>query len=138
MFAMLSNLILQADAILVSLIVGTERVGNTIGFADSSGYLFILPACSSLANVSLAVLGCALFSQALARRPSLKDVSWYLAACSAVIVVNVTRIALMGLHPEHFEVLHGAVGASVASFLSLVAIVGINLIRVRGALFARS
>jgi exosortase/archaeosortase family protein len=137
-FAMLSDLILQADAILVSLIVGTERVGNTIGFADSSGYLFILPGCSSLANVSLAVLGWALFTQALTRRPSLKDVWWCLAACAAVIVINVTRIALMGLHPEQFELFHGAVGASVASVLSLVAIVGINLIRVRGALFARS
>jgi exosortase/archaeosortase family protein len=137
-FAMLSDLILQADAILVSLIVGTERVGNTVGFADSSGYLVILPACSSLADVSLAVLGWALFTQALTRRPSLKDVWWCLAACSAVIVINVTRIALIGLHPQHFELIHGAVGADVASFLALVAIVGINLIRVRGDLFARS
>jgi len=137
-FEMLSDLILQADTILVSLIVGTERVGNTIEFADNSGYLFILPGCSSLANVSLAVLGWALFTQALTRRPSLKDVWWCLAACAAVIVINVTRIALMGLHPEHFELLHGAVGASVASFLGLAVIVGINLIRVRSELFARS
>jgi exosortase/archaeosortase family protein len=137
-FAMLSDLILRADAILVSLIVGTDRVGNTIGFADNSGYLYILPACSSLADVSLAVLGWALFTQALTRRPSLKDVWWCLAACSAVIVINVTRIALIGLHPEHFELIHGAVGAGVASFLALVAIVGINLIRVRGEALARS
>ncbi|MGH6862702.1 MAG: hypothetical protein ACRECN_00255, partial [Methylocella sp.] len=137
-FAMLSDWILQADAILVSLIVGTERVGNTVGFADNSGYLFILPSCSSLADVSLAVLGWALFTQALTRRPSLKDVWWCLAACSAVIVINVTRIALIGLHREHFELIHGAVGAGIASFLALVAIVGINLIRVRDELFARS
>jgi len=137
-FAMLSDWILRADAILVSLIVGTERVGNTVGFADNSGFLFILPACSSLADVSLAVLGWALFTQALTRRPTLKDVWWCLAACSAVIVINVTRIALIGLHPEHFELIHGAVGAGVAGFLALVAIVGINLIRVRGDHFARS
>jgi exosortase/archaeosortase family protein len=137
-FAMLSDLILQADAILVSLIVGTERVGNTVGFADNSGYLLILPPCSSLADVSLAMLGWALFTQALVRRTSLKDVWWCLAACSAVFVINVTRIALIGLHREHFELLHGAVGAGVAGFLALVAIVGINLIRVRGDLFARS
>jgi exosortase/archaeosortase family protein len=137
-FAMLSDWILRADAILVSLIVGTERVGNTVGFADNSGFLFILPACSSLADVSLAVLGWALFTQALTRRPTLKDVWWCLAACSAVIVINVTRIALIGLHPEHFELIHGAVGAGVAGFLALVAVVGINLIRVRGDHFARS
>ncbi|MGH6835216.1 MAG: hypothetical protein ACREC9_06630 [Methylocella sp.] len=137
-FAMLSDFILQADAILVSLIVGTERIGNTVGFADHSGYLFILPSCSSLADVSLAVLGWALFTQALTRRPSLKDVWWCLAACTAVIVINVTRIALIGLHREHFELLHGPVGAGVASFLALVAIVGINLIRIRDEVFARS
>ncbi len=138
LFAALSDLILRADAILVSWIVGTERVGNTVGFADHSGYLFIAPACSSLANVSLVVLGWALFSQALALRPHLNDVWWCLAACFAVIGINVTRIALMGLHPEHFELLHGAVGASVASFLMLAAIVGINLMRVRRDLFARN
>jgi len=137
-FAMLSDLILQADAILVSLIVGTDRIGNTVRFADNSGYLFILPSCSSLADVSLAVLGWALFTQALARRPSLKDVWWCLATCAAVIVINVTRIALIGLHREHFELLHGPVGAGVAGFLALAAIVGINLIRVRDDLFARS
>jgi exosortase/archaeosortase family protein len=137
-FAMLSDWILQADALLVSLIVGTERIGNTIGFADNPGYVIIVPSCSSLADVFLAVLGWALFTQALTRRPSLKDVWWCLAACSAVIVINVTRIALIGLHPEHFELIHGAVGASVASFLTLAAIVGINLIRFRGDLFARS
>ncbi len=112
-FAMLSDWILQADAILVSLIVGTERVGNTVGFADNSGYVFILPSCSSLADVSLAVLGWALFTQALTRRPSLKDVGWCLATCSAVIVINVTRIALIGLHREHFELIHGTIGAGV-------------------------
>jgi exosortase/archaeosortase family protein len=138
LFAVLSDFILQADAILVSLIVGTERIGNTIGFADNSGYLYIMPACSSLADVSLAVLGWALFTQALTRRPFLKNVWWCLAACFAVILINVTRMALIGLHPEHFELIHGAVGAGIASFLALVAIVGINLIRVRGDFFARS
>jgi hypothetical protein len=69
LFAMLSDFISQADAILVSLIVGTERIGNTIGFADNSGYLFILLACSSLADVSLAVLGWALPKPSRAGRP---------------------------------------------------------------------
>jgi hypothetical protein len=137
LFTMLSDLILRGDAILVSWIVGTQRIGNTIGFADNSGYLYVLPACSSLAHVSLAILGWALFTQALAHKPSLKDVRWCLAACLAVIVINVTRMALMGLHPENFELLHGTVGANIAGFLILAAIVGINLIRFRGDLLAR-
>jgi hypothetical protein len=55
-----------------------------------------------------------------------------------VIVINVARMALIGPHPQHFQLIHGAVGASVASVLALVAIVGINWIRVRGDLLARS
>jgi hypothetical protein len=131
-FTMLSGLILQADAILVSTIVGTERVGNTLKFADADDYLYIAPACSSLANVSLAVLGWVLFTQALTRRPSLKDVWWGLAACSAVVMINVTRIGLIGLHREQYELIHGPIGSNIASFLTLAAIIGINLIRVRG------
>lgn len=137
-FAMLTDQILRGDAILVSWIVGTERFGNTVEYADHSGYLFILPACSSLDNVTLALLGWALFAQAFVLRPSLKDVWYCIAACFAVALINVTRIALIGLHPEHFQLLHGVAGASVASFLSLAAIVGLNLIRFRRDLFARS
>jgi len=131
-FAMLSDLILQADAILVSAIVGTDRVGNTVKFAGVDDYLYIAPGCSSLANVSLAMLGWVLFTQALDRRPTLKDVWWGLAACAAVVLINVTRIALIGLHRDQYELIHGAIGANVAGFLTLAAIVGINLIRVRG------
>jgi len=86
----------------------------------------------------LAILGWALFTQALAHRPSLTDLWWCLAECAAVIAINVTRIALIALHPEHFELLHTGIGATVANFLTLAAIVGINLIMVRGAVFART
>jgi len=136
-FAMLSDLILQADAILVSLIVATERVGNTIWVRRSlrlSLYptgLFVAGGC-----LSRGVGVDPFYSSPPA--PAVPEGWWCLAACSAVIVINVTRIALIGLHREHFELLHGAVGAGVAGFLALVAIVGINLIRVRGDLFARS
>ncbi len=101
-FSLLSEPILQGDAILVSWITGTGRFGNTVGFADNSGYLFIAPACSSLANVALAVLGWALFTQTFALRPSLNDIWLCLAACFAVIVNNVIPIPLIGPHPQFF------------------------------------
>lgn len=137
-FAMLSDLILQADAILVSLMVGTPRVGNTVEFADQWGYLVIAPPCSSLANISLSVLGLAIFTQLYSRPPSFKDVWWCLAACLGVIIVNVTRIALMGLYREHFDLIHGTAGAGIASFLTLAVIISVNMLRVRDEVFARS
>jgi hypothetical protein len=128
---MLSDLILQADAILVSLIVATERVGNTI-WVRRSLRLSLYPTGLFVAG------GCLSRGVGVGPFYSSPEGWWCLAACSAVIVINVTRIALNGLHREHFELLLGAVGAGVAGSLALVAIVGINLIRVRGDLFARS
>ncbi|HET6378308.1 MAG TPA: hypothetical protein VFG05_08405 [Methylocella sp.] len=136
-FAMLSDPILQADAILVSGLTGTARAGNTLQLAGGEGYLYIGPPCSSLANLSLAVLGWALFTQALARPPAMRDYLWCALSCAAVAGINVTRIALIALYPEHFEMLHTGAGASAAGFLTLAAIIGINWIRVRGERLAR-
>lgn len=135
-FALLSDPILEADAILVSGLTGTARAGNTLQFAGGEGYLYIGPPCSSLANLSLAVLGWALFTQALARPPALRDYVWCALSCAAVAGINVTRIALIALYPAHFEMLHTGAGASAAGFFTLAAIIGINGIRVRGETLA--
>ena len=56
LFQLFANFILAVDASLVSWLLGTHRTGNLVEFADKSGQLVIFPACSSLANVSLAFL----------------------------------------------------------------------------------
>jgi hypothetical protein len=63
LFQFFANLILQIDASLVGWILGTHRTGDIVEFTDGSGVLVILPACSSLANVSLAFLCWATVSQ---------------------------------------------------------------------------
>jgi hypothetical protein len=138
LFSLFSDLILQADAVLVSWVVGTERSGNTIQFADGWGYLFVAPGCSSLTNVSLAILGWVLFTQCLARRVRREDLGWCLAACAAVVLINVSRMGLIGLFREHYELIHGPVGAGIAGFLTLAAIIGINMIGARRELFPGS
>jgi hypothetical protein len=127
LFALFSDPILSADAVLASLITGTERVGNTLRFADDWGYLFIAPPCSSLANVSLTVLCWVLCGQVASETWRLSKLGWGLAACTAVIAINVTRIGLIGLNHDHYDLLHGTVGAAVTNWLTFVAIVGINL-----------
>jgi exosortase/archaeosortase family protein len=131
LFAALSDPILQADAVLIAAVVGTERVGNAIQLADGSGYLWIAPACSSLTNMSLAVLCWVMVSRVGNHASSLRDVCWVLAACSAVVAINVVRISLLGLYPEHFELIHGPVGLTVASWLILGATLGLCLLGVR-------
>lgn len=125
LMAAMGNFILELDAALVGWLVGTERSGNLVPFADGSGALWIAPGCSSFDNVSLAVLCCATLVQVMQRRWTVPVVLWGLAACLAVIAVNTVRIGLIGLYPQSFELLHGAVGAGVAAWLTTIAIVAL-------------
>lgn len=138
LFATLSDLILQGDATLVGWLVGTPRLGNAIQFADGSGYLWIAPACSSLANISLAVLCWVTIAKALNHPGSVQDVGWVVVACAAVVVINVTRISLIGLHPEQYELIHGPIGSAVAGWTILGVTLGICLLGVRHDLPARA
>ncbi|MEZ0171226.1 hypothetical protein [Microvirga sp. TS319] len=138
LFAVLSDLILRGDATLVGWLVGTPRLGNAIQFADGSGYLWIAPPCSSLANISLAILCWVTIAKALNHPGSVRDVGWVVLACAAVVAINVTRISLIGLHPEQYELIHGPAGLAVASWMILGVTLGICLLGVRRDLPARA
>ncbi|HJS84355.1 MAG TPA: hypothetical protein VJ779_02730 [Acetobacteraceae bacterium] len=123
--------ILAADALLASWFAGTDHAGNTVRFADGEGYVWIAPPCSSLANASLAVLCWVLFMQFRGLKWSLGNVGWCLLACVAVTAINVTRIGLMVLHRDAFDVIHGPLGAAVASWLSMGVMLGIGMVGTR-------
>jgi exosortase/archaeosortase family protein len=129
----LSGPILGADAAPVAALTGVERLGNTVRFADDSGYLWIEPDCSSLTNMSLALLCWVLFAQLRGRRWSAAALAWCLAACLAVVAVNVARIGLMVHMSTAFDLIHGPVGAAIAGWLGLAAAVGISALGTRGA-----
>ena len=135
LFHFFANPILAVDASLVSWIIGSHRTGTLVEFADRSAQLAILPACSSLANVSLAILCWATFSQAFGHRKSIYDVLWCLLACASVVLVNVTRISLAGLSNWHYATFHGPLGQAVANVLILGLIVGVSVLGVRRELF---
>lgn len=122
LFAALSNTLLAADAKLVSWLVGTQSTGNAIPFADGSGVLFLEPACSSLTNLSLALLCGVIFVKAYDRQWSRAVVATTLAACAATVFINVVRISVIGLFPATYEVVHGAVGASIGAWATILAI----------------
>ncbi|QIG51836.1 hypothetical protein G5V57_31500 [Nordella sp. HKS 07] len=136
-FSVLSEHILQFDAILVSNLLDTERAGNAVAFADGSGYLWIAPGCSSLMNVSLAVLCGTVFSQMWPRKRPLQSISLVAFAAAAVVMINAVRLALIGTYPQYFETLHGSVGATVTDLLTLIALVSICSFGVRNELKAK-
>jgi len=114
--------VLAVDASLVAWLVGTERNGNVVPFADGSGAMFIAPGCSSLSNVALAILCSVIFINATDSRWSGGKLAVALCACIAVIVINVVRIGLIGFYPSQFDLIHGDVGANIAGFLETAAI----------------
>ncbi|MCA6106020.1 hypothetical protein [Bradyrhizobium cenepequi] len=137
LFQFFADLILQIDASLVSWLLHSPRSGDIVDFADGSGVLVILPACSSLANVSLAVLCWVTVSQSVDHKRSAYDLFWCLMACVSVIAVNVTRIGFMGLSQWHYAMFHSQWGAAVANTIILGLIVGFCVIGVRRELFQR-
>jgi hypothetical protein len=135
LFQFFASSILQADASLVSWLLGAHQTGAIVEFADRSGQLVILPSCSSLANVSLALLCWVTLSQLVRHRKSAYDVFWCLLACASVVAVNVARIAISGLSQWHYTIFHNHWSDALGSMIILGLIVGISALGVRRELF---
>jgi hypothetical protein len=137
LFRFFANLILQIDASLVGWMLDTHRNGDIVEFADGSGVLVILPACSSLANLSLAFLCWVTVSQLVCHKKSAYDLFWCLMACVSVMAVNVTRMSFMGLSQWHYATFHSPLGDAVSGTIILGLIVGFSVLGVRRELFHR-
>jgi hypothetical protein len=137
-FQLLAKPILDIDATLVASLLGTDRVGNMVGFADRSGYMIVMPACSSLANMSLAFLCWVTITQWAKHPWSPMDVVWSLLTCLSVITVNVTRISLMGVSQSHYAAIHSDLGDLVVNSVMLVLMVGFSLLGARREIFSRA
>ena len=138
LFQIFAKPILDIDASLVSLLLGTPRTGNMVGFLDGSGYMIVLPACSSLANMSLALLCWVTITQWVGHRWTARDVIWAALACASVIAVNVTRIGLMGLSHRHYEIIHSSWGDMITNSIMLALMVGVTVLGARREIFARA
>jgi exosortase/archaeosortase family protein len=137
LFDFLANPILRVDATLVSWVLGTHRTGNMVEFADRSGTLVIFEGCSSLANMSLALLCWVTVSQFSRHKPRPTDFFWCLLACASVVTVNVLRMSLMGLSVSHYDAIHDALGDFIVNSALLGLTVGISLWGVRGDVIVR-
>jgi hypothetical protein len=138
LFRFFAKQILDIDALLVASLLGTDRIGNMVGFADGSGQMVILPACSSLTNMSLAFLCWVSVTQWAGHRWSAVDILWSFLVCVSVVAVNVTRISLMGLSHRHYELIHGELGDMVANSIMLCLMIGFSVLGARRELFSRA
>ncbi len=138
LFRYFANFILEIDASLVGWLLGTERTGNMVRFANDSGYLVIFPACSSLANMSLAFLCWITVSEFTGHRRTLGDLWYCLLACSSVLAINVGRMSLMGISVGHYEAIHSQIGDAITNAMIMTVALGWSLLGVRHELFSRT
>ena len=137
LFAALAHPILQVDASLVSWILGTERTGTLVDFADGSGKLVVLPACSSIANLSLGFLCWVSVTQSMKERLSAEDYVWCFLSCASVVAINVARISVMGLSHRYYHLVHGYWGDLISNMIMIGVLVAFAMVGVRRELFAR-
>jgi len=130
-FNFFSDFILEIDAKFVSALTQTERMGNVVEMPGGGGALIIGAPCSSMANVSLAVLCWVLFSRYRVHRWSYWNIFWCLLTAISIMLINVIRITIIGYYPQYYIFLHDGGGVVVFSWLSAAAAVGISLIGVR-------
>ena len=123
-FWLLSDKLLPIDAAIVAAVTGLKHVGNAIELQGQVGRIFVAPGCSSVANLSMSLFCWFLFSQARRRSPTRNDVFWCIGMCLCVVAVNIGRMSLMAVYPQYYGLIHGPVGATTASALSM----GITLI----------
>ena len=138
LFQLFAKTILDIDASLVASLLGTAQTGNMVEFADGSGFMVVLPRCSSLANMSLAFLCWISVTQWANHRWSPRDIVWSFLACVSVIAVNVSRISLMGLNHNYYKAIHSETGDLIVNSIMLALMVGFSLLGVRRDLFTRT
>jgi hypothetical protein len=124
--------ILKADAILVSSLIGTDRIGTVfLGAVGADGLptrFAIYPGCSSLHGMSIAILAWITITNTLGSAWSAKHFVWGALAAISVLAVNVSRLSLIGLFPSHYSTIHGWPGNEIDSLLSLALVVTISVL----------
>jgi exosortase/archaeosortase family protein len=138
LFQFFARPLLEIDAAMAAWMLGTERTGNLVRFADNSGYMVITPACASFGNMTYAFLCWVVVSQWVNHRWRSIDLLWLFLACASVFAINATRIALTGQSQENYHLIHNQYGEMILGTVFLCLIVGFSLIGARREVFHRA
>ena len=127
---MLSPMLLHVDAILTRTTLGwlghpSVVTGNLIE-TDQGMVLAVLMTCSSFANISLALLTWLVLTRWLRPHFKRRDLISAVLVALAVIIVNLTRLTIMGLGPVDYELAHGPIGQTATELAILLATLGVT------------
>lgn len=121
LLALMGPFLLRVDAILAGLLAGARVQGNVVSLPGQYGNLYVALGCSSVHNMSLAVLLFITVTQVLRLGYSPRLLLTCGAAMLAMAAVNVLRLATLARMPQHFDVIHTGWGGSLFGAISFVA-----------------
>lgn len=127
-----SGPLLALDAQAVAWMGGTTASENVVTFVGG-GRFVVSGTCSSLHNMSLAVLCWATLAQLARLRIDARLVGYLGASLFSLFVVNTLRLAAIARMPEHFIVLHHGWGATLFGWASLLVVMLVSAMGVLDA-----
>lgn len=136
LLAFFGPLLLSVDAHLAGFLAGVPVHENVVEFHHGAGRLYVALGCSSLHNMSLAVLLFVVMTQLLRLRFTLPLLLVGAAAAASMAVVNILRLAAMARFPEYFDYIHlgdGGAFFGLASFVAAGAVIGFGIAATRPA-----
>ena len=112
--------LLSLDAHLVGLAIGTEVHGNTVQFAGSAKQFLVGTGCSSVHNMSLAIVLWTTAAVGFRIRIDARYLACGVAMAGLMFATNIARLAAIGLYPASFQFLHEGAGADLFGWAGLV------------------
>jgi hypothetical protein len=124
--------ILALDAHIVGSVIGSDVHGNVVRFIGRDMSFFIAGPCSSVHNISIAVV---LWTTAAALFRIRLDRGYFgigVAMVTFMFALNIARLAAIGLFPDDFQFLHAGGGAALFGWTGLVGaalLAGLGVVR---------
>jgi exosortase/archaeosortase family protein len=119
LLALMGPALLGLDAKLAGFLANEPVHSNVVGL-HGGGNLYVALGCSSVHNMSLAILLFVTLTQMMRLRYTRLMVMTGVLAALAMAVVNVLRLAALARFPQIFDLLHTGWGGSLFGALSLV------------------
>ena len=112
--------ILWLDAHIVGTLIGTTVDGNTFRAADGTHRFVIADLCSSVHNISLAIVLWTTAAMVFEIRIDRRYVAVGVAMAGFMFALNIARLSTIGLLPAHFDYFHGGTGAALFGWAGLI------------------
>ena len=112
--------ILSFDAHIVGAVIGTEVHGNVFAAAGAGRRFVIGDLCSSVHNISLAIVLWTTAAMLFDLRIDRRYVAVGVAMAAFMFALNIARLATIGLFPAYFTFLHFGTGAALFGWAGLI------------------